>query len=201
MTNYKNPAVAVDLVPLAVKDGVLHVALDTRANEPFKGDKALPGVLVGAEETVAEATARAARKVGVNLAGEVAPLMYRDNPARDERFRVLSLPHVVVADGGEDGVWVPLGDVMETDMPFDHQLIVQEAAEWLSRAVEGNPEFIGRLFGGKVTVPAVSAMLQTVDPERPVGGMIRVLRRVYEETDDVVHPPHGGRPAQVFVPR
>lgn len=198
---YKNPAVAVDLVPLAMRDGVPYVALDTRANEPFKGDRALPGVIIGAEETVAEAAERAAQKVGVSLVGDALPLMYRDNPARDERFRVLALPHVVVAEGGNDGVWVPLGDVMGADMPFDHGLVVQEAARWLARAVEDNPEFIGRLLGGTVTVPAVAAMLQVVTPERSTGGMIRVLRRVYRETGDVVRPPHGGRPAQVFVPR
>lgn len=196
---YENPAVAVDVVALSVRDGVLHIALDTRTHDPYAGERALPGVLMGASETVRDAAVRALDKVGAEMVGAPIALAYRDNPARDERFRVLALPHVVVAAGGDDDAWVPFAEVMSRELPFDHQLVVQEVAQWLSWAVEGNARFIGALFGGRVTVPAVTAMLAVVDPERPSGGMIRVLRRAYLETEDVVCPPHGGRPAQVFV--
>lgn len=94
---YEQPLVSVDVVPLwAAADGTLHVTLGRRLNEPFRGELALPGVLMGRERSV-EAAARALRtKVGV----EPGAVVLRDIGVFDSRERDPRGPTMAVAKAG-----------------------------------------------------------------------------------------------------
>lgn len=82
--SYEQPLVSVDVVPLwAAADGTLHVTLGRRLNEPYRGELALPGVLMGRERSV-EAASRALRtKVGV----DPETVLLRDIGVFDSRQR------------------------------------------------------------------------------------------------------------------
>lgn len=94
---YEQPLVSVDVVPLwAAADGTLHVTLGRRLNEPFRGELALPGVLMGRERSV-EAAARALRtKVGV----EPGTVVLRDIGVFDSHERDPRGPTMAVAKAG-----------------------------------------------------------------------------------------------------
>jgi 8-oxo-dGTP diphosphatase len=139
-----NAVVAVDVVLFTVRPApcveemwqVLLVKLD----DPAFGDKwALPGVLVGADETFDMAARRALRtKAGLDAAAwYLEQLGTFGEPHRDTRGRVVSVAHVALersdeltlAPGGGvlRAAWVPVRRVPTHDLAFDHAAMLQTA--------------------------------------------------------------------------
>lgn len=179
--HYSNPAVAVDLVIISMVDTLPCVALDRRKNDPFKGELSLPGVLMGEMETIPQAANRAANKVGIeSINNKINPLSYRDNPARDERFRVLSLPHIVAsAPWGRS--WTPLNNVLKMkEMPFDHNSILKEAGEFILRSINDSPVFLAELMGNEVTSTKVKSLFHSINPDLCTSSLTRELKRSFE---------------------
>ena len=140
-----NAVVAVDVVLFTVRAAervedawqVLLVQLDDPA---FAGRWALPGVLVHADETFDAAARRALRtKAGLDAAGwYLEQLGTFGDPCRDSRGRVISVAHLAIERSDEltllpgGGVlradWIPVRQVQETDLAFDHGAILRRAA-------------------------------------------------------------------------
>lgn len=131
-------AVAVDLVILTVRDGVLHVLLVRRGVPPFPGALALPGGFVLPHEDLLDAATRElAEETGVAVAGHhLEQLASYARPDRDPRGRVLTVGHLafvpdlplpVAGSDAAASAWHPVADVGE--LAFDHADILADGVE------------------------------------------------------------------------
>lgn len=135
-----NAVVAVDVVLFTLRAGgeagpiedAWQVLLVQRDDAAFAGKWSLPGVLVRAEETFADAARRALR----TKAGLDATDWYLDQigtfgtPDRDTRGRVVSVAHVALERGDEltlvpggsvlRAEWVPVRRLPAESLAFDH---------------------------------------------------------------------------------
>ena len=132
-----NAVVAVDVVLFTVREterieDAWQVLLVQRDDAAFAGKWSLPGVLVRAEETFADAARRALRtKAGID-----ATDWYLDQvgtfgaPDRDTRGRVVSVAHVALERSDEltlvpggsvlRAEWVPVRHLPAESLAFDH---------------------------------------------------------------------------------
>ncbi|MEH0110782.1 NUDIX domain-containing protein [Tersicoccus sp. MR15.9] len=128
------PLVSIDTVPVLVRDGAVHVVLARRAVDPFAGREALPGVLLLANERLAEAAGRAlttktgAEGTDIRVLRQVGVF---DDFDRDPRGPTLSILHLAVlgpdtAVDDELAAVVPIGE--PTGLPFDHDTMIAAAA-------------------------------------------------------------------------
>lgn len=206
MSKYENPAVAADVVALRYDDDSgLMVALHNRQYAPEKGHDALPGVLLGVNETMHDGLVRAIQKMGdIELITSI-PLMYRDNPERDDRGRVISIPHICIVDGdlNDESAWYPIGDAINVDLPFDHEAIIISALEYVSKNLF--PE-MSLLLLDNVTSPSVVKLINSADLTNYNENLSnhphqvnRYLKDTMKDSGVSVKPTGGGRPAKVFV--
>jgi 8-oxo-dGTP diphosphatase len=131
-------AVAVDLVILTVRDGVLSTLLVRRGIAPFKGEPALPGGFVLPDEDLIDtATRELVEETGLSVAGHhLEQLASYAAPDRDPRGRVLTVGHLALVPdlpepvGGSDAAssgWFPVADVV--GLAFDHDRILADGVE------------------------------------------------------------------------
>ena len=122
-------------VVLQVRGGELQVLLWQRAREPFNGAWALPGGLLGANETL-EASIRRhlAAKVDVRELAHLEQLETRSNPARHPH-RVIATAYLGLVPTHHDPTvpadttWHPVNALPE--LAFDHYAIVLAGCERL----------------------------------------------------------------------
>ena len=141
--------VTVDVVLLAVHDGELAVLLVERRRGPDSGAWALPGTVVGLDETLGAAAVRAVSA----RTGVAAPLGRLDQFAtfadldRDPRTRVVSVAFVAVASeavppaGGPvaSGRWWAVKELHKKKGPamaFDHRDILATGVERVRSRIE-----------------------------------------------------------------
>ncbi len=209
------PAVAVDVVALAVVDGALQVLVIRRRNDPFAGAWALPGGFVEIGESLPQAAAREFREeTGVSPAHLVQLGAYGD-PGRDPRGHCVSvvfiaaLPAPVEPRAGDDAAhaeWVPLarftGRGRRLPLAFDHAGILGDAVDRLARDLETSD--LAMAF-----VPPRFTLAQLRGVYEAVWGVAldpaNFRRKVLASPDFVVPTgefatsgPEGGKPAQRY---
>ncbi len=130
---------AVDLAILTVRENLLQVLVIERANEPFRGQSALPGGFLRAGEDLREAAERElAEETGLDGSGlHLEQLAAYGAPDRDPRGRVVSVAYLAIAPNlpapraGSDARsarWAPVDQVREA-LAFDHAAILDDAVE------------------------------------------------------------------------
>lgn len=206
MSQYEHPAVAVDAVVLRyTEEQGLMVALHNRQYSPEKGKKALTGVLIDINETIHNGLIRALQKIGNVTLKQSIPLMYRDNPQRDDRGRVISIPHICIVEGELNGTssWYRVDDALNMNLPFDHREIIENALEYISKNLF--PE-MSLLLLDNVTSPAVVKLINSADLTNYNDSLSnhphqvnRYLKDTMKDSGASVKPVGGGRPAKVFV--
>jgi 8-oxo-dGTP diphosphatase len=137
---YTPPTLTVDAVIFRLTDTVLEVLLTKRAEEPFKGDWALPGGYCAKGQTTLEAlSAITKRKVGIDIDTQLSyieQLYTFDTIARDPRGHAVSVTYMgcgrgIEATGGEQHTaWHPV-DQLPT-LAYDHASIIAYARERLA---------------------------------------------------------------------
>jgi 8-oxo-dGTP diphosphatase len=137
---YIPPTLTVDAVIFRLTDTVLEVLLTKRAEEPFKGDWALPGGYCAKGQTTLEAlSAITKRKVGIDIDTQLSyieQLYTFDTIARDPRGHAVSVTYMgcgrgIEATGGEQHTaWHPV-DQLPT-LAYDHASIIEYARERLA---------------------------------------------------------------------
>lgn len=209
LTDYPRPSVAVDVALLTLDaEGRLAVLLHERGEGYAAGRWSLPGTFVREHERLQDAALRALRdKTGVS-GEEPEQLRVFDDPARDDRGRVLSVAHVdlVPADRlGPARILAPVvGDPArpvlpegQPGLPFDHDAIVAAAADWARRLYQASPD-PRELIGPEFTLLDLQRVHEAV-ADRPLlkdafrRGMLPRLEETGELRRGVV-----GKPARVF---
>ncbi|MFD4143229.1 NUDIX hydrolase [Streptomyces sp. NBC_00390] len=141
-------AVTVDLAVFTVRDGLLHVLLVERGQEPYLGAWALPGGFVLPAES-AELAARRELAEETGLSQQTAAGLHLEQlrtysePDRDPRMRVVSvaytalLPDLPEPRGGGDAAraqWMPFGTY--GPLAFDHDTILADAHDRVCAKLE-----------------------------------------------------------------
>lgn len=178
------------------------LGLTTRTWEPFRGEPALPGVLLGDGERLRDAATRALTgKVGVagsDISG-IGQVVTFDEPNRDPRGPTLSIAMWAGVTTAESGVWASLDEL--PDLAFDHRRIVDDCRTILAGELWRDPALSRALTGQRFpTADAVdiTASLTGRAPDR--GNLNRTLRGVpgLHRTDERVAARSTGRPAVVW---
>jgi 8-oxo-dGTP diphosphatase len=202
---------AVDLAILTVRENALQALIITRANQPFRGERALPGGFLRGGEDIPDAAVRElGEETGLDgRALHLEQVSVYGAPGRDPRGRIVSvaylamMPDLPLPTAGSDAstaAWMPVGAVLGT-LAFDHDTILADAVERARSRLEFTtlatafcpPEFT---IGDLRTVYEV-VWGETLDP--------RNFSRKVISTDGFVAPtggkrvPEVGRPAALYT--
>lgn len=160
-SRYPAFAVTVDVVVLTMAEGLLHVLLVCRGEEPYEGKWAIPGGFKRPDETLDDAAKRELREeTGVDAAALLAQFGAYGDPGRDPRLNVVTVGYLAVLRdvgtiaGGSDAAaaaLLPVADVLsgKIELAFDHLEIVQDAVERVRVELEVSgiaPAFVGATF-------------------------------------------------------
>lgn len=130
---------AVDLAILTVRNNLLNVLVIERANDPYRGQAALPGGFLRAEEDLLGTAIRELAEE-TSLGGDalhLEQLATYGAPGRDPRGRVVSVAYLAIApdlpmpEAGSDARaarWAPVEQVRRS-LAFDHGQILDDAVE------------------------------------------------------------------------
>lgn len=139
-TDYVPPTLTVDAVIFRPNGKQLEVLLTKRANEPFKGDWALPGGYCAEGQTTLEALSSVTkRKVGVDIDSDlqyIEQLYTFDTVARDPRGHAVSVTYMGcgnnfdLAAAEQEVKWHAV-DYLPA-LAYDHESIIAYARERLS---------------------------------------------------------------------
>ncbi len=188
-TPTEQSAVSVDVLVLRFVHSVrrAHLAVAPRQHKPYMGRLALPGVLLGRGERLADAAVRAAKtKLGLKLSstGQLATF---DKPHRDPRGPTLSLAMWGVTDelGADTTRWFDFAEV--PPLAFDHNRIVDDTRPILADLLWRNREFTEGLTGSSFPVADAVGLTHSLEGSAPDRGN---LNRVLRTTAGLVRPSH-----------
>jgi 8-oxo-dGTP diphosphatase len=207
-------AVTVDVVILTMADGVLHVLLVRRGEEPFKGMWATPGGFKRPDETLDEAARRElSEETGVDVPSLLTQFGAYGDPGRDPRMNVVTVAYlavlrdvgaIVAGTDAADAALVPVSDILEERIAlgFDHLRIVRDAIERVRVELEVSgiaTAFVGTTF----TMAELRAVYEAIwGVQLDAANFRRSL--VGEDgwvipTGRTARPgPEGGRPAELY---
>ena len=207
-------AVTVDVVILTMSEGLLHVLLVQRGEEPFKGMWAVPGGFKRPEETLNEAARRElSEETGVDVPSLLTQFGAYGDPGRDPRMNVVTFAYLAVGRNvgaivaGTDAAHaalVPAADILEerVELAFDHLRIVRDSVERVRVELEVSgiaTAFVGTTF----TMAELRAVYEAIWGVQLDAAN---FRRSLVGDDGWVIPtgrtarpgPGGGRPAELY---
>ena len=136
----KKIAVTVDSVVFCKVENKFKVLLIQRKNEPFKDQWALPGGFVDEGEDLETATKRELREeTGLEIAS-MEQVQAFGKPGRDPRghtisiaflSRIFSEEKLKASDDAKNAKWFELEELLNMDLAFDHDEIINVAQQFL----------------------------------------------------------------------
>ncbi|WP_231857302.1 NUDIX domain-containing protein [Tsukamurella tyrosinosolvens] len=197
-------AVSVDAVVLRGDETGTRVLVHRRAADPFLGDWALPGVLLGSGERITAAATRAAGKAHVSpeQVSGAGQLVVFDEPNRDPRGPTLSVATWVATrrelalPKADDARWVDWDALPE--LAFDHERILADVRPLLASKLWSDRDFTKALTGPEFEVRTALAITESL-AGRAVdrGNLNRDIERVAERAGEA--PRRGrGRPGVLW---
>jgi len=208
-------AVTVDIVVLTIEDGALKVVLVERGVEPHKGDLALPGGFVKADESLEEAAARElSEETGVEAASYLEQFGAYGNPKRDPRMRVVTVAFLAIlrevgpiaADSdAAEAMLLPVKDVLgrrpKYSLAFDHERILTDGVERARHTLE-TTSLATAFVEPEFTMSDLRGVYEAVWGARldPANFRRQVLARdfVRPTAKRALSGPEGGKPAEKF---
>jgi 8-oxo-dGTP diphosphatase len=207
-------AVTVDVVILTMAEGVLHVLLVRRGEEPFKGMWGTPGGFKRPEETLDDAARRELfEETGVDVPSLLTQFGAYGDPGRDPRMNVVTVAYlavlrdvgtIVAGTDATDAALVPVSEVLEEriELAFDHLRIVRDAVERVRVELEVSgiaTAFVGTTF----TMAELRAVYEAIWGVQLDAANFR--RSLVGENGWVIPTgrtarpgPGGGRPAELY---
>ena len=207
-------AITVDIVILTMGDGVLHVLLVRRGEEPFKGMWAIPGGFKRPDETLDEAARRElSEETGVDVPSLLTQFGAYGDPGRDPRMNVVTVAYlavlrdvgaIVAGTDAADAALVPVADIVEEriELAFDHIRIVRDAIERVRVELEVSgiaTAFVGTTF----TMAELRTVYEAIWGVQLDAANFR--RSIVSENGWVIATgrtappgPGGGRPAELY---
>lgn len=198
--------VSVDVVALRFwpPDAAVTYGIAARGHEPFTGQLALPGVLLGRGERLAEAAVRAVRtKLGVpaTALGPVGRLVTFDEPHHDPRGPALSLVMwAVTGPHAGPARWASFDD--SPDLAFDHNAIVTAARGLLAGLLWKDLTLTRALLGPRFPATRAVDLTASLSGTRPdAANLNRTLAGIpgLAKTAERRRTKATGRPAAVWA--
>lgn len=133
-------AVTVDSVMFCKSNNQFKVLLIQRKNEPFKDQWALPGGFVDEGEDLETAAKRELKKETGVVVKSMEQVQAFGNPGRDPRGHTISIAFLsrifceedlTPSDDAKDARWVQVEDLLEMQLAFDHDEIINVAQQFL----------------------------------------------------------------------
>jgi 8-oxo-dGTP diphosphatase len=182
MTDRQQPLIAIDVVPVDfnVAGRDLRYGTVTREFDPYAGQEALPGVLLGADETLRDAALRAlSTKAGID-SGAVRHLQQIaafDGPDRDPRETAISIAFVAITAPDAGTKVLRNGYRTQRPLPFDHGSIIDAARDVLRTRLWSDQQLTAALTGPVFDTAAARALAAQVNGRTPdAGNLNRLLR-------------------------
>jgi 8-oxo-dGTP diphosphatase len=207
-------AVTVDVVILTMSEGVLHMLLVRRGEEPFAGMWAIPGGFKRPTETLDDAARRElVEETGVDVPSLLTQFGAYGDPERDPRTNVVTIAYlavlrdvgaIVAGTDAADAALVPVSDVLnrKIELAFDHLGIVRDAVDRVRVELEVAgvaTAFVGTTF----TLAELRAVYEAVWGVQLDAANFR--RSIVAEDGWVIPTgrrarpgPSGGRPAELY---
>lgn len=194
MTNYEAPVISIDVVPVQLQeDGTFSVFLGKRLYEPFKGEYALPGVLLTPHERVNEAAYRALTEK-VNITSDQVTHFVNvgafDNPDRDPRGATVSITLLAVIKSeheqelSDSHITKSITELVEPAtfvLPFDHNNIVLEAFKNIQSSFNHQKDitraFLGDVFSTQKLTNALNVLQDEETRQDESTNIARSLRK------------------------
>ena len=209
--DYERPAVAADLVLFRVRDGKLQTGLIKRALQDVENGKwSLAGGFVDIDKTLKEILyGKAAEKLGFSCFS-ARQFTIRDNPARDDRWRVISCVYLgVLTDTPEQEfcTWFYTDRVGEgilyndgvsermDELAFDHASMITEAMDKLRHDLYTEEEGF-MLTGEQFTLSELRSTFEAVLGAK-IDNFTRKTTDLVEATGESVRG-QKHRPAQIY---
>lgn len=181
----------------------IELGVAARAQEPFRDQLALPGVLLGHGERLHDAALRALTGklwVPPEAVSGIGQLVTFDRPNRDPRGPTLSIAMWAgVTQPSDAAVWTTLDQL--PSLAFDHQRIIEDCRSLLAGALWRDPVLSRALTGQRF--PTADALDITTSlagraPDR--GNLNRTLRAIpgLQRTEERMAARSTGRPAAVW---
>lgn len=143
-SQYERPSVTVDLVIFTLRQGILHVLLIKRRQQPFAGMWALPGGFVRLDESLEDAAQRELREESGVEEVYLEQLYTFGHPERDPRTRVITVAYFALVRAEQQRLraatdaaaanWFPAYE--PPDLAFDHRQILDYAITRLRYKLE-----------------------------------------------------------------
>ncbi|TGO04630.1 NUDIX hydrolase [Serinibacter arcticus] len=191
--------VSVDVLALRFNAAArtVELAVHRRPLDPFAGDLALPGVLLLADETIAQAGSRALAKVAATPLA-TGQLLTFDEPNRDPRGPTLSIATwAVLSPQRPDGAtWVPLD--APPPLAFDHDAILATTRPLLAGLLWRDLPFTRAIVGETFTAGDAVALTQTLLGRVDRGNLNRELARIDGLERGEAVAAGAGRPGRVW---
>ncbi len=141
---HPHPAVTTDVVIFTIQDDDLRVLLIQRANDPYRGNRSLPGGFVDIDEDLEHCALRELREE-TGITGVYLEQLYTfGKPDRDPRERVITVAYYALAPmdrlqvrAASDAAaadWFPVSDLPE--LAFDHRQIIKLAHRRLASKLD-----------------------------------------------------------------
>ncbi len=175
-SDYPSIAVAVDIVVFGISKSTpksyrrlgkqsLNIMLVKRKEYPFKDKLALPGGFVLPEETIDE-TAKRVLKTKTELNEIYCEQLYTFGDInRDPRMRVISCAYIALVDTEKtqikDAEWVDADIIKNTDLAFDHAVIIMEALKRL-RGKINYTDIVFHMMPEKFTISQLQEIYETI---------------------------------------
>lgn len=201
-------AVSVDVLALRywTDDRAVMIGVAPRAWEPFTGQLALPGVLLGRGSRLADEAIRAVHtKLGVptDAIRAVGQLVTFDEPNRDPRGPTLSIAMWAVItphDPHPPTEWVPFDAV--PPLAFDHNAIVDRARTLTAALLWKDLTFTRALVGDQFPATRAVRLTTALTGTRPdAANLNRTLASLpgLSRTTAVTRVKATGRPAAIWA--
>ena len=144
---YRNPALAIDLIVFGYSENALSVLLLNRKDEPYKNGWVLPGAFLQMEEAFQDVCTRVLQtKLGISEL-YLEQLYTFDKPGRDPRGRAVSVAHYALVNPQKfsltagtmtnDVKWFPVHKL--PTLGFDHKEIFGAAIQRLKAKILYHP--------------------------------------------------------------
>lgn len=216
MKLFTRPSVTIDLIYLRYHKnlGKIQVLLKKRQHEPFKGQLSLYGSFLEENQSINDAVLEQCKHdLGFSInENNIVRLPAVSKPGRDPRMWVITNPNIILLSPTEakdvSGLWVTLDNrfKVDTKLAFDHQMILEEAFDFLKADLDHKRlPYVIKLLGNEITLPDLRNVLGVLEvkfKKQATANILGLYKDLLVSTGEKTKAgvgTKGGRPSLIYT--